>query len=64
MATEGDTVDSDLNINLLSILQANDEKVKKACLKGTFTSLFLTKQLKAASASDFGQIRWYPLMMK
>ena len=64
METEGDAVDSDLNSDLLSILQANDEKVKKAYPEGTFANLFWTEQLKAASVSDSRQIRWHPLMIK
>ena len=60
----GETIDNELHSDLLSIMQSNNEDVKKAYPEGSFSRLFWEEQLQAASAKRPCQVRWHPVMIK
>lgn len=61
---QGDDVDTNLNADLLGIMNENHEQIKQAYPEGSFARLFWEQQLKAASVKDARQVRWHPLMIK
>lgn len=61
---QGDEVDTNLNADLLGILNENYEQIKQAYPEGSFPRLFWEEQLKAASVKEARQVRWHPLMIK
>ena len=61
---DSETVDKDLESDLLDIMRENDEKVKASHPEGSFTRIFWEEQLKAASVGNMKQIRWHPVMIK
>ena len=54
---QGD-VEHGLNSDLLHIMNANSDQIKKAFPEDSFARLFWEEQLKAATASNAKQVRW------
>ena len=60
----GERVDSDLQADLLSIMNEKTEAIYKAYPPGSFSRLFWDEQLRAASVANARQIHWHPLIIK
>lgn len=61
---EGETVDNELNSDLLHIMKENVNKVHEDHPQNSFSRLFWDEQLKAISAKDTRQMRWHPVLIK
>ena len=61
---EGESLDSSLHGDLLSIMTENTEDIRKKFPEGSFRRLFWEEQLKAASQKDPRQMRWHPLIVR
>jgi len=64
LSEQSETVDTDLQSDLLQIMNENTDAVRKAYTEGSFTRFLWDKQLKATSAKDSCQVRWHPVLIK
>ena len=64
LSEQGDEVDTDLEADLLQIMNENTDSVQQVYAKGTFARLLWDEQLKAATAKGPRQIRWHPMLIK
>ena len=60
----GESLDNDLQQDLLSIMAENTQGVKTAFPEGSFRRLFWEQQLDAAKVTDARQVRWHPLLIR
>ena len=60
----GESLDNDLQQDLLSIMAENTQCVKTAFPEGSFRRLFWEQQLDAAKVTDARQVRWHPLLIQ
>ena len=60
----GVCVDTSLHRDLLSIMEENDDSIKKQFPEGNFRRLFWEEQKKAAGVSNPKQMRWHPMMVR
>ena len=63
-STEGESLDTSLHGDILSIMTEKNEDVMKTFHQGSFRRLFWEEQLKAASQKDPRQMRWHPLIIR
>ena len=61
--TVGENVDKQMHQDLLTILQENNDHLKKLPT-GSFKELFWNQQMKAAQLRSHSAMRWHPLMIK
>ncbi len=61
---QGEHLDSNLQSDLLSIINDNEQTVRNAYREGSFARLFWDEQLKAASTKESRQVRWHPVLVK
>lgn len=59
----GESVDSSLHRDLVSIMQEKTEIMKQAYPEGSFSWLFWENQLHTACAKDPCQVRWHSLII-
>ena len=64
LSAQSDEVDTDLEVDLIHIMNENTDDIRKRYGKGTFARLLWDKQLKAATAKNPRQIRWHPMLIK
>ena len=64
LSEQSETVDTELQSDLLQIMNENTVAVRKAYAEGSFTRLLWDEQLKATSAKDPRQVRWHPVLIK
>ena len=64
LSAHGDEVDTDLEVDLIHIMNENTDDIRKRYGKGTFARLLWDEQLKAATAKNPRQIRWHPMLIK
>lgn len=60
----GETVDGELQEDLLSIMYNNNKNIREAYPEGSFRRLFWDQQLLAASAKTTSQVRWHPMIIR
>ena len=64
MNEQGEAVDTELQKDLVQIMKVNTKKIRQTYNEGTFARLLWDEQLKATSAKDYCQIKWYPTLIK
>ena len=61
---QGESIDSDLQDNLLSVMNENNDSIIASYPENSFARIFWEQQLRAASVKDKRQVRWHPLIIK
>lgn len=61
---EGESIDSALQDDLLSVMEENNRSIMDAYPENSFARVFWEQQLQAASVKDKRQVRWHPLIIK
>ena len=64
MNEQGEAVDTELQKDLVQIMKVNTKKIRQTYNEDTFSRLLWDEQLKATSAKDHRQIKWYPILIK
>ena len=57
-------LDKNMEIDLITIMRDNAEKINTTYAEGTFAQLFWDEQFKAASLHNKRQVRWHPVIIK
>ena len=61
---QGEVLDKNMEIDLITIMRDNAEKINTTYAEGTFARLFWDEQFKAASLHNKRQVRWHPVIIK
>ena len=61
---EGESIDSALQDDLLSVMEENNRSIMDAYPEDSFARVFWEQQLQAASVKDKRQVCWHPLIIK
>ena len=62
--THGELLNTDLQKDLIDLVEANSTAALSSFPEGSFSRLFFEQQIKAVSVKDRRQVRWHPLMVK